>query len=1399
MTRCHCESLNGKLAVNAAGKSPADLAKAAVTAHTREAHSDAAGYHQFMSARLSGTPAELRHGKAFDAHIKAFDALEHYGKQGEKNDAKALRLSAAARKLSAGLATATESAIDALSSPTRHPVSSAFAGPKFWHHPQTNRWINFDDSGSDRSQHTDIIKHDPHAFGISKKETEGGEDYLDYNLLNHAKKNGWVRGGLSYIDAPTLDHAHKTLKGIAATGQTPAESHITVGTDNYDDRKHYKLSGEDDVELFLKHGPSYLQHDARGLHGESAANDGAMSEEIAFTKDLDDATVEKNLKNVGYELRDNGNGHWVLPNGKGLSPSNKRGIVNHSDAHADAGYGEVPGGKTTAAVNAMLYRGWLWRTGNLSYETTGLPKRHAKTIEGDLDRESNFTSEPEKTHVYVDVLRHDQTGSDAHAFTLKDYSDNGNDLRKTIKHAAGHFPDENPIDILGQKTNEAIVEGLPGFRSTWYHPPSGKVIEVPDDDHHTPYLRHHPDQFGLNKADLPPETGDDLNKKYDRATLAKAYQKGWARVQLSRESRYNSHGAMAADVPGLHKTVNWMSKQPEFGRVRDGVTVAYDIDNGKDDERHGFLSSGTGGGPGSLERFISTGELHNPRLLKPTKSRQVAFASAGAFESAAMEAAAVADRPEYTDIGHSSGDEVYYRNEAVLTPKWKVYPNTYTSIGHEGGHKTDLWSWDGRKLVTHPMDDPTHEGHDQWDDMKDREAWGRVDHDNKKISFGSFYQGDPLKRQFIMRRLLRKYPNYSIERFDHGGTQGFSSSGIFGERVSAAVNQTERAARSEWAQQYVKTSPDVMDDPSARDLRRGVAYLGQHRIVAGDNGHVVAAPASAVIHNDLLGRLHGGGFPAAVRRGDNNSLEVATKPEYLAAVKKHPIVKQWGFPVVGDTWEDDDTMSLDDLSDEEFLDHVQCSGFVESLADKDPKTMTAGEINKELDRVDKLQSKHTDKMIAAGRGGEKHSETMSKADGDPNDELAQEHKRLTSRHGDLRYEVEARYGKYVNRLPVGRMFGPRRRSLESVTEMSLNRIIQHTQSGKGYVILSANRNERTTAENREHESQLRQHIRSMGKTYTHLKGGYIENRGTPQEKATTEPSFMVHDVSPQEAQDLATHAYEKHQQEAVLHVHPKHGAQSVHGQDGHREQVGDSMTVHPVGDYFSSWHHRRFSFGNTQSGKRPAAAMHGALATEGYSSAPPTESLYLEIIGEGKKEITCIKCGTKILGRSCPRCGNKEQPGDKMPDYNNKASFTHGVDQFTGALTMSDDSVSLLVDSAVERSLLEAEGGFDIGDVQDYVDMQVMQSIPNDRAIAMAKEFFGITELEISPVGLVSSSQVPQSVPHSVQGSSVSDVFPISAGGDQPDEIEGGDPGDYADSQYLPATNQAAAGTSPGD
>lgn len=83
-----------------------------------------------------------------------------------------------------------------------------------------------------------------------------------------------------------------------------------------------------------------------------------------------------------------------------------------------------------------------------------------------------------------------------------------------------------------------------------------------------------------------------------------------------------------------------------------------------------------------------------------------------------------------------------------------------------------------------------------------------------------------------------------------------------------------------------------------------------------------------------------------------------------------------------------------------------------------PADMTAGEINKALDRLDRERSHLADAFIAAGRGGERPSETRKKAD-----PLALRHNELADAYLALRMEVERRYGPGApSRLPRG--FGP---------------------------------------------------------------------------------------------------------------------------------------------------------------------------------------------------------------------------------------------------------------------------------------------------------------------------------------------------------------------------------------
>jgi hypothetical protein len=84
--------------------------------------------------------------------------------------------------------------------------------------------------------------------------------------------------------------------------------------------------------------------------------------------------------------------------------------------------------------------------------------------------------------------------------------------------------------------------------------------------------------------------------------------------------------------------------------------------------------------------------------------------------------------------------------------------------------------------------------------------------------------------------------------------------------------------------------------------------------------------------------------------------------------------------------------------------------------------MTAGELNKALDRCDKWRSRLCDEMIEAGRGHETPHDYMRK-----DDPLSNSIQRAEEQRRAIRYEMERRYGpECPHHLPTtGRVkFGP---------------------------------------------------------------------------------------------------------------------------------------------------------------------------------------------------------------------------------------------------------------------------------------------------------------------------------------------------------------------------------------
>jgi hypothetical protein len=110
---------------------------------------------------------------------------------------------------------------------------------------------------------------------------------------------------------------------------------------------------------------------------------------------------------------------------------------------------------------------------------------------------------------------------------------------------------------------------------------------------------------------------------------------------------------------------------------------------------------------------------------------------------------------------------------------------------------------------------------------------------------------------------------------------------------------------------------------------------------------------------------------------------------------------------------------------------------------KPPEEMTAGEINKALDKLDAISSKLAQEAIDAGMGHLRMSEI--EASGHP---VGEKYRELWKKRVPLRIEVERRYGPGApSRLPKG--FGPIRRANGLLDIFRTKTTIKHVKTGEG--------------------------------------------------------------------------------------------------------------------------------------------------------------------------------------------------------------------------------------------------------------------------------------------------------------------------------------------------------------
>lgn len=161
----------------------------------------------------------------------------------------------------------------------------------------------------------------------------------------------------------------------------------------------------------------------------------------------------------------------------------------------------------------------------------------------------------------------------------------------------------------------------------------------------------------------------------------------------------------------------------------------------------------------------------------------------------------------------------------------------------------------------------------------------------------------------------------------------------------------------------------------------------------------------------------------------------------------------------------------------------------------------------------------------------------------------------------------------------------------TMTEASISRLMRHGQEGPGFVVVSSDRPtkedlmklgkseeeaeekaERTPEENNKFYKKLKNILSAKGLGYVPVHGGYRDKEGV----TVFEQAAFIPQVTEEQAMALAKFlAREPWNQESVMYGGPK-GVFLIFG-DGGRLELGPFRPEH-VGDYFTEWRKRRFSY-----------------------------------------------------------------------------------------------------------------------------------------------------------------------------------------------------------------------------
>ena len=138
------------------------------------------------------------------------------------------------------------------------------------------------------------------------------------------------------------------------------------------------------------------------------------------------------------------------------------------------------------------------------------------------------------------------------------------------------------------------------------------------------------------------------------------------------------------------------------------------------------------------------------------------------------------------------------------------------------------------------------------------------------------------------------------------------------------------------------------------------------------------------------------------------------------------------------------------------------------------------------------------------------------------------------------------------------------KSIRQILESVQN--VEHLMKGRAIGIIGACRGENTPEQNKKNTEELHQSLLSRGHKVIPSFGGYVENKGTPQEKEVNEPSFIVahkHQGNDKGAiLNSITELGKRYKQESVLHKPHNSDVASLHGTTKSAEMdVGDKVDI----------------------------------------------------------------------------------------------------------------------------------------------------------------------------------------------------------------------------------------------